>query len=168
MVLFQELAGGPFGGDFNYYKQIAEVSWFTPALWTTALRTKWRMGYVTSYGGDQYRVPPDERFRLGGTGPDGLRGYPDRSVGPQGGGIRSVLFSTELGVPIATDQLIGLLFFDTGQAYNSFTDFNFKDFEKGAGFGMRVRTPFGLLGFDFAHNFKERRWEPHFQFGTTF
>ena len=168
IMLYTEVAGGPFGGDFNYFKQIAEVSWFTPAFWTTVLRTRWRMGYVTAFGSSDNEVPPNERFYLGGTGPDGIRGYADRSIGPDDGGFRSILFSTELGIPIASDQLIGLLFLDSGNSYNSFTDFNFRDFRKGAGAGMRIRTPFGLLGFDYAHNFENRRWEPHFQFGTTF
>ena len=104
-TLYSELAGGPLQGDFSYFKQIAQVSWFTKAVWKLALRTKWRFGYVTGYDGKD--APPDERFYLGGTGPDGIRGYADRSVGPIDGGLREVLFSNELGAPIAGDQIIG-------------------------------------------------------------
>lgn len=167
-TLYSELAGGPFGGDFNYFKQIAEVSWYTQTFWKLVLRTKWRMGYVTSYGSSKNDVPPDERFYLGGTGADGLRGYGDRSIGPSDGGKREVLFSTEYTVPISTDQIVGLIFFDSGNSFNKFENFNFWDFKKGAGFGARIRTPFGLIGFDYAYNFEEKTWEPHFQFGTTF
>lgn len=168
VTLYSELAGGALGGDFNYFKQIAEVSWFTPAFYTTVLRTKWRFGYITGYGNSKNDVPPDERFYLGGTGPEGIRGYADRSIGPTDGGAREVLFSTELGIPISSDQLVGLLFLDSGNCYNKFEDFNFRDFKKGAGLGIRIRTPFGLIGFDYAHNFEKKKWEPHFQFGTTF
>ncbi|MCK9329198.1 MAG: outer membrane protein assembly factor BamA [Candidatus Cloacimonetes bacterium] len=167
-TLYSELAGGPFAGDFNYFKQIAEISWFTPAFYTTVLRTKWRFGYITGYGNSSNEVPPDERFYLGGTGSDGLRGYADRSIGPIDGGAREILFSTELGIPISSDQVIGLLFLDAGNCYNKLEDFNFNDFKKGAGLGVRIRTPFGLIGFDYAHNFEKKKWEPHFQFGTTF
>ncbi|MCL1826505.1 MAG: outer membrane protein assembly factor BamA, partial [Candidatus Cloacimonetes bacterium] len=128
IVLHSELAGGPVGGDFNYFKQVSEVSWFTPLFLSTALRSKWRVGYITGYGSHS-EVPPDERFLLGGTGASGIRGYADRSIGPLDGGTREVLFATEVGIPVASDQIIGLLFLDTGNCYNRFSDFNFKDFE---------------------------------------
>ena len=170
LILYNELAGGALGGDFNYYKQIGEVSWFTPAFLTTVLRIKARYGYITDYGHNHHGVPPDERFYLGGTGPDGVRGYADRSIGPQDGegGTRAILFSSELGIPISTDVIVGLLFFDTGNSLNKFGDFNFRSMKKGAGVGVRVRTPIGLLGFDYAHNFEERKWEPHIQINSTF
>jgi outer membrane protein insertion porin family len=165
-TIYNELAGGPLQGDFSYYKQILQVSWYTKTLWELTLRTKWRFGYVTGYEGKD--VPPDERFYLGGTGSDGLRGYADNSVGPEEGGSRSVIFSTEYAAPLAGDQIVGLLFFDAGNCFNSLKDFDFWDMKIGAGIGIRVRSPFGLIGFDYAHNFEDRSWEPHFQFGTTF
>ncbi|MCK4696557.1 MAG: outer membrane protein assembly factor BamA [Candidatus Cloacimonetes bacterium] len=165
-TLYSELAGGLLQGDFNYFKQIAQVSWFTKTIWELSLKTKWRFGYVAGYGGEE--APPDERFYLGGTGPDGIRGYPDRSIGPHEGGLREIIFSAEYGAPIAGDLIVGLLFFDAGNCYYNLEDFNFWEIKTGAGVGIRVRSPFGLIGFDYAHNFETRRWEPHFQFGTTF
>jgi len=167
LVLFTEVAGGPLGGDFDYYKQIAQVSWFVETWHKIALRTKWRFGYVTPYGQSK-DVPPDEKFYLGGTGPDGIRGYPDRSIGPAGGGTREIIFSTELGYPLGGDQIIALGFFDAGNSYNRLRDFNFLDFKKGVGAGIRIRSPFGLIGFDYAYNLEDGTWEPHLQFGTTF
>jgi len=168
LTLYSELAGGMLGGDFNYFKQIAEVSWYTQTFWKLVLRTKWRMGYITSYGSSDNDVPPDERFYLGGTGADGIRGYGDRSIGPADGGKREILFSTEYTVPISTDQIVGLVFFDAGNSFNKFENFSFLDLKKGSGLGARIRTPFGLIGFDYAYNFEEKTWEPHFQFGTNF
>ncbi|MBC8384424.1 MAG: outer membrane protein assembly factor BamA [Candidatus Cloacimonetes bacterium] len=165
-TLYSEFAGGPLMGDFDYFKQIGQVSWYTKTFWEFVIRTKWRFGYVTGYNGSE--VPPDEKFYLGGTGPDGIRGYPDRSVGPSEGGLREIIFSSEFGFPIAGDQIIGLLFFDAGNSFNKFEDFNFWSLKKGAGIGIRVRSPFGLIGFDYARNFENKTWEPHFQFGTTF
>lgn len=167
-TLYSELAGGAFGGDFNYFKQIAEVSWYTTTFWKLVLRTKWRMGYVSAYGNSNNDVPPDERFSLGGTGSDGLRGYGDRTIGPANGGLREVLFSTEYTVPISSDQVVGLIFFDAGNSFDKFEEFSFWDLKKGSGLGARIRSPFGLIGFDYAYNFEEKEWEPHFQFGTNF
>ena len=167
MLLYSEMAGGPWGGDFDYFKQIAQVNWYMEAWSKLTLRTKWRFGYVTPYGRSD-DAPPDEKFYLGGTGPDGIRGYPDRSIGPAGGGTRSIIFSTELGYPLGTDQIIGVTFFDAGNSYNKLRDFNFLEFKKGLGAGIRIRSPFGLIGFDYAYNPEDRNWEPHLQFGTTF
>ncbi len=164
--LYSELAGGPLQGDFNYFKQIAQISWFTRTFWKLALRTKWRFGYVTGYGGKE--VPPDEKFYPGGTGPDGIRGYPDRSIGPNEGGLREIIFSSEYACPLGSDQIVGLVFFDAGNCFNKFESFNFWKMKKGVGLGIRIQSPMGLIGFDFANNLQSKRWEPHFQFGTTF
>lgn len=165
-TIYSEVAGGPLQGDFNYFKQIMQVSWYTKTIWKLALRTKWRFGYVTGYNGTD--TPPDERFYLGGTGPDGVRGYSDRSIGPRDGGLREVIFSAEYGAPIAGDQIVGLIFMDSGNSFNKLEEFDFWTMKTGAGVGIRVRSPFGLIGFDYAHNFENGKWEPHFQFGTTF
>lgn len=167
ITLFSELAGGPFMGDFDYFKQIAQVNWYSEAWKKLTLRSKWRFSYITPYG-DSEDAPPDEKFYLGGTGADGIRGYPDRSIGPAGGGTRAIIFSSEIGYPIAGDQIIGLAFFDAGDSYNHLRDFNFLKLKKGIGAGIRIRSPFGLIGFDYAYGVEERSWEPHLQFGTTF
>lgn len=167
LTLFSELAGGVLGGDFDYFKQIMQVSWFAEAWEKITLRNKWRFGYVMPYGRSK-DAPPDEKFYLGGTGVDGIRGYPDRSVGPPGGGTRAIIFSAEVGYPIAGDQIIFLGFFDAGDSFNKMREFNFLKFKKGTGAGIRIRSPFGLIGFDYAYNLDEGGWEPHLQFGTTF
>ena len=167
ITLYSEVAGGPLMGDFDYFKQIAQVNWYAEAWKKLTFRTKWRFSYITPYGNSE-DAPPDEKFYLGGTGADGIRGYPDRSIGPAGGGTRAIIFSTELGYPIAGDQVIGVGFFDAGDSYNKLRDFNFMKFKKGVGAGIRIRSPFGLIGFDYAYSVADRSWEPHLQFGTTF
>lgn len=167
ITLFSELAGGLLGGDFDYFKQIAQVNWYMETWYKITLRTKWRFGYITPFG-DSEDAPPDEKFYLGGTGLDGIRGYPDRSVSPEGGGTREIIFSTELGYPIGGDQIVAIGFFDAGDSYNNLRDFNFLKLKKGVGAGIRIRSPFGLIGFDYAYNLEDGVWEPHLQFGTTF
>ncbi|MDD3103762.1 MAG: BamA/TamA family outer membrane protein, partial [Candidatus Cloacimonetes bacterium] len=167
ITLYSEVAGGPLMGDFDYFKQIAQANWYAEAWKKLTLRTKWRFSYITPYGTSD-DAPPDEKFYLGGTGADGIRGYPDRSIGPVGGGTRAIISSTELGYPIAGDQIIGVVFFDAGDSYNRLRDFNFMELKKGLGAGIRIRSPFGLIGFDYAYGVNSRTWEPHLQFGTTF
>ena len=172
LVLFTEVAGGILQGENSYIKQIFQANWYVRTFFNFGLRTKWRFGYVTGYDG--HTVPPDERFYLGGTGSDGIRGYADRSVGPtdvygnNDGGEREMLFSTEYVIPIVPDQVAVLTFLDAGDCFNSFDKFNLWDFKKGVGLGVRIFSPFGLIGFDYAYNLADGTWEPHFQFGTTF
>jgi len=171
-MLFSEVAGGPLGGDFDYYKQIAQISWYTKTFWKLVLKTKWRFGYVTAFG-DTKDVPPDETFTLGGTGPDGIRGYADRTIVPEDseegyGGNREIIFSAEYGLPLVGDDIIAMLFFDAGDCYNKLEYFNFWTMKKGGGTGIRIRSPLGIIGFDYAYNFDTDKWEPHFQFGTSF
>ena len=175
LTLFSEVAGGLLGGNFDYFKQIAQVNWYMEMWHQLTLRTKWRFGYIAPYGSSK-DAPPDEKFYLGGTGVDGIRGYADRRIGVDEdgdgimdtGGTREIIFSTELAYPIGSDQIIGLVFLDAGDCYNRLRDFNFLKFKKGVGAGIRIQSPFGLIGFDYAYNLEEGTWEPHIQFGTTF
>ncbi len=168
--LYTEIAGGPFLGDFNYVKEIFETKWFLKIFWKVALRCKWRLGYVTAFGASD-AVPLDEKFYPGGVGIDGVRGYSDRSIGPRDGGNVETIFSAEFAFPISGDQVIGLLFFDGGNAYRYVSEINLWDLKKGAGIGVRVSSPLGLIGVDMAYGFDrgdKGKWQTHFQFGTTF
>ncbi|MCK4358767.1 MAG: outer membrane protein assembly factor BamA [Candidatus Cloacimonetes bacterium] len=169
--LFTELAGGPIGGSENYYKEIIQTNWYLKLFWKLALGMKWRFGYVKEFG-ESDNVPPDERFYPGGTGPDGIRGYIDRSVVPSlGGGKAELICSSEITFPISGDQIIGVLFLDAGNSYNYLSEMNVQGLKKGAGIGVRIMTPMGLLGFDYAYGFDREtksKWQTHFQFGTTF
>ncbi|MCF7920903.1 MAG: outer membrane protein assembly factor BamA [Candidatus Cloacimonetes bacterium] len=171
-VLYSEVAGGILQGDNNYFKQIFQANWYVRTFRDFALRAKWRFGYVTGFSGDN--APPDERFYLGGTGADGIRGYANQSIGPvdeygnNEGGDRAIIFSAEYVIPVVKDQIAFLSFFDTGDCYNNFSEFDIWEMKKGVGLGCRIFSPFGLIGFDYAYNLSNRKWEPHFQFGTTF
>ncbi|MEO0115851.1 MAG: BamA/TamA family outer membrane protein, partial [candidate division WOR-3 bacterium] len=125
-----------------------------------------------------------ERFYAGGTGEDGIRGYPDRSLGRKEGGYtiggRTVsIFILEYKLRLS-HQVAFITFFDAGNAWESFTDFNLAHLKRGAGIGVRLEIPMlGLLGFDFGRGFDYERmengkpvrygqWQPHFQIGRTF
>ena len=163
-----EYAGKPIGGDVDFFKQTFKTSWFVKLFLKFALRTKWKWGYVVSHS-DTDEVPPEEKFYVGGTGANGLRGYGNLSIPEDDeGGDRVIIFSNEIALPLGSDQVIGLLFFDGGNAYDNFEKFNFGDFKTGTGFGIRFRTPMGLIGLDFGYNLSNSSWQPHFQIGSSF
>ncbi|HEU4334708.1 MAG TPA: outer membrane protein assembly factor BamA [Candidatus Eisenbacteria bacterium] len=176
------LAGGPLGGVEKFLKESFELRTYSRLQkpFTLMLRTK--AGFLT--GGS---VPDYERFRLGGTTSDYLRGYPDYYVVPRAnitrnpatgtiierypGGRTMLILSTELHFPIA-DPLRGLLFFDAGNTWNSTRDLDLGDLRKGAGIGFRLEVPaLGRVGFDIGYGFDREEggsWETHFQLGNTF
>lgn len=111
-----------------------------------------------------------------GTDVIGLRGYENNSLAPvdpgrdgvirsntnrstddiQGGTIFNK-FVLELRYPVSlapTATIYGLAFFESGNNWNNFKDFNPYNQMKSAGFGVRIFMPaFGLMGLDWAYGF---------------
>ena len=162
-------------GDIRYHRHVLDVAQYLPLFWKFSLMGRTRLGYITGFSsGDT--VPLYERFYPGGTGPDGIRGYGDRTIGPrdQGyniGGRALALFSLEYKLRV-NPQLSFLAFADAGNTWNSVNQFSLSDLKRGAGVGVRLEIPMlGLLGFDFGYGFDKEgggAWEPHFQIGRTF
>jgi len=176
------IAGGPLGGVEEYLKESFELRNYTRLRHPFTLMLRTKAGFLT--GGS---VPDYERFRLGGTTSDYLRGYPDYYVVPRDnitksgttgnvierypGGRTMLIMTTEIHFPIA-DPLRGLLFFDVGNTWNSTLDLDLGDLRKGAGFGFRMEVPaLGRVGFDVGYGFDREEgasWQTHFQLGNTF
>ncbi len=182
IVLMNEVAGGLLGGVESFYKETFENRTYTRLGGPLTLMIRGKTGFL---GGGQ--VPDYERFRLGGTTVDYLRGYPDYYVVPRAnitrdsltgaildrypGGKTMLVLTSELQFPIA-DPLHGLLFFEAGNTWNSTRDLDLGDLRKAIGFGVRLEVPaLGRIGFDLGYGLDREegsRWEPHFQLGNTF
>ncbi len=81
----------------------------------------------------------------------------------------------ELQIPIARQQLYGLIFFDAGNSWLYRKNIKpITGLYKGVGFGFRIVVPgVGTIGFDFGYPLdhfagQKQAWKPHFQIGTTF
>ena len=182
IVLNNEVAGGLLGGVESFYKETFENRSYTKLGGPFVLMLRGKTGFL---GGGQ--VPDYERFRLGGTTADYLRGYPDYYVVPRAnitrdsltgavldrypGGKTMLTLTSELQFPIA-DPLHGLLFFEAGNTWNSTRDLDLGDLRKSIGIGVRLEVPaLGRIGFDIGYGLDREdgaRWEPHFQLGNTF
>ncbi len=128
-----ELAGGPFGGDSDFYKIETRVAqYWSPANLLDSASTAWdilenhtleiagRLGVVASYG-DSDRVPLFDRWYLGGQ--HNLRGFRFRGVGPREfysneplGGNTYWFGGAEYGIPII-ERVRFALFYDIGMVY---------------------------------------------------
>ncbi len=170
-----ELSGGPLGADIDYQKHLLSHAFYQRLPAGFALRVSTQMGLI--HGLDSADAVPDyEKFRLGGNRIYPLRGYGDLEVVPRGnpgfiGGRFYTIMSTEVLYPLTQAvQLLGFL--DQGDTWNSFSEADFTNLRKGAGFGVRVEVPMmGTIGFDYGYGFDRSggpAWEPHFNFGTFF
>ena len=152
----------------EYHKWRLDAEWYFNPVGKLVFTTSAKMGFLGSYNSDIGDVP-FERFELGGDGLSNqnngiqgtdiiaLRGYEVQDIDPlsraNGGGIIFNKFTAELRYPLSTNPnstIYTTLFFQGGNQWNSFDDFNPFDLRRTVGMGVRVFLPmFGLLGFDY-------------------
>ena len=113
-----------------------------------------------------------EKFYLGG--PNTLRGFPDRSLSPSGGGERLYQTSLELRFPISEKHypqhfLSGVVFLESGANVLASHKLNLKSFNNSAGFGLRFRFPYiGIFRIDMAYSLQNDDSKLQASFGHTF
>jgi outer membrane protein insertion porin family len=148
-------AGTPFGGDIGYTKYIVDTGWFIPIFWDLVGSLHGRTGYIAD--DDIGRMPPWERFYLGGI--DSVRGYGWRDISPKDpetgdeiGGNKMLQFNAELLFPIVKSAgLMGVVFYDTGNAYDEGEDLNLSDLRKSTGVGFRWYSPMGPMRLEYGY-----------------
>ncbi len=124
--LYGELAGGPFGGDSDFYNIELRTSWYFKGLLPKhIIEFSGRIGVVDRYNRTSI-VPLFDRWFMGG--PDTLRGFRYRDVGPSisgepiGGGTYW-FGSLEYSIPII--EILRLaVFYDIGMVYQDPYSFN--------------------------------------------
>lgn len=190
--LSAEMSGGPLlPGNVDYHKWLFSADWYTPLFGTNrlVLSTSTSFGYVNGFQSDS-RIPPNEKFYMGGTGvgyiaTTPLRGYEDRSIGPLNasgqelGGNVLTKHTVELRFALAMNPIpIYLLSFaEGGNVFADFTHADMFDLRRSYGFGARLLiNPLGLIGFDYGYGADDvfprdgqpDGWKFHFQFGRGF
>jgi len=149
-----EKSGGKIlGGDLEFTKYNAEWRGYLRKgeFWKSPILA-YRLG--GRWGED---LPFYEQFYLGGL--ETLRGYEENEFR----GDKAVLGSLELRVPLAK-ELLGSLFVDAGRVWGE--DSSMEDFKVGWGFGIRFKTPIGLIRLNYGVGEKEGRF--YFGMGEGF
>ncbi len=169
-----DLSGsGPFlGSDFHYARLYGQWSLYEtfriggrPIVWAQSVRT----GLAEAFGGQT--LIADDRFLAGGD--FSVRGYETESLHTTGDPEKETLLvlNQELRFPLPFEDLTGLVFLDAGQVWDGLGSYD-TDLAKGLGFGVRVRTPVGLLRFDAAFPLDRRpgdeSYKLYFGFGNAF
>lgn len=155
-----------WGSDIDFMRLTAQQSWVRSIGRSHIFVGRWSAGWVESGVFDQ--VPPDLRFFVGGDAT--LRGYDYESISPKNengeleGGSKMFTVSLEYQYNFAGNWWTAL-FFDAGQSSH---DFDFGDIKKGAGAGLRWRSPIGLFKLDVAravNDAQEDGWKLYFGLG---
>ncbi|MCK5219638.1 outer membrane protein assembly factor BamA, partial [bacterium] len=175
-----EFAGAFLGGDYNYMKYMLDSSYFLPLIWNFVLAFHGELGYANAFRfgvTGLTDVPPDERFRVGGT--DTVRGYDEGVFGRKytgGGGLVELVTNIELHYPII-GPLKGVAFFDAGNTWEDVAEFaNHPSLYKGVGMGIRLTIPgtVMLIRFDFGYPLdpdpplRDEKLVFHFNIGNIF
>ena len=165
--LSQQITGGILGGNRQFYETLADAAYYHPIDFTDTYRTYFkfhgRFGFLWPFEGES--IPLFNRYSLGG--PENLRGYDYRSIGPKFnilrapgafpseinlGGNKQALFQIEYFFPVIREANIkGLLFYDTGRVYSESEAVDFKNFSSDVGFGFRWITPVAPFRFEWAY-----------------
>lgn len=179
------VAGGPFGGDFDYQ----ELSPFLRAYWRPIERLQFalrgRVGMIFPFG-DRPGAPIDLRRYLGGT--DTVRGWGLKRLSPRigcedatgdcttipVGGNTSVLGNFE--VRVRTWRKLWVAgFVDMGDVREGVLDFRPAQWNYSSGGGLRYDSPIGKFRLDVGFRLNETElsagepiWALHFGLGESF
>jgi len=165
-----EYTGGILQGDASFIKYTASSSWFFPMPLDTVIGVRGRAGYLQEMEGKE--APVYERFYLGGINSlRGLRyvGPVDPATGDVIGGLTMLNFNAEFLFPLIKNAgMKGLIFFDTGNAWES--GYHLDDMRKTAGAGIRWYSPIGPLRLEWGYVLDAKGEEPksrwEFSIGT--
>ncbi len=123
-------------------------------------------GGIGSITADDFdKIPPSLRFYAGGS--NSVRGYAYQSLGPEDSdgdaiGAEKLLLGSAEYEHYFNDRWGMALFYDIGNAIDDFSD----DLERGAGFGLRWKSPVGPVRVDLANSISEDEdWRLHINIG---
>ncbi len=171
-----EVAGGPLGGDYDYYKLEFRGSQFYPLFDFQAqvLSVIARGGVIESYG-DSRDVPYYYKYYLGG--PYNLRGYEYNTISPRDGdfllgGKSYAMLSLEYSADIVSPIRFAV-FYDAGFVNSDAYDFNPADYHDNFGVGIRLFVAGAPLSLDYGVPITSSKQantgnQFNFSFGTRF
>jgi outer membrane protein insertion porin family len=173
--LFAEIAGGPLGGEKNFYKAEIRSTWYIKGFWPGhVLELGGRTGIAEAFDGTD-DVPFYERYYLGGL--YSLRGFKYRGISPREPGINEPIGGdtywfgyAEYTIPIM-ERLRFALFYDIGDVQLKPHHYDFSNFSDNWGIGLRLNLPVGPLRLDYGIPINHDQFNSgsgRFQFGVGY
>jgi len=172
-----ELAGGPFGGDKDFWKLTGLGAVYFTHFDHLVLELKLRGGMADAYQ-DTPKVPIFERFFVGGA--NTVRGYRERRIGPRDAGTKDPIggdqywvANAEYTFPIYPNIIKGAVFYDVGAASLEDATIGDGSVAAGAGVGVRIKTPIGPVKLDLGYPLNEvegedKKFRFHFNISQGF
>lgn len=149
------------GSDLNYVRSFSQFTMYKSLLPGVVWASCYRLGLASAFG--EVLIPSKRFFAGGGTS---IRGFKLDAVGPidiwtglPEGGEAMLVTNQELRFPIYK-IFKGVIFLDAGNVYYRLSDFNPGHLRTGAGLGLRIDSPLGLVRIDYGFNLKPRFDEP--------
>ena len=168
-----ELSRPGLGSDLSFLNSFFQYFRYDSIREGTILASAARVGLARTF--DDQDLIFTERFYAGGA--TTVRGFREDDLGPRGGlggadgGGAVLIFNEELRFPLYR-WLRGVGFVDVGNVYPSPDDLTFSDLLVGAGAGIRIDSPIGIIRLDFAMPVNGRPFDPKWRFhiglGHTF
>ncbi len=168
------------GGNIGYNKIVGELGWYIPVYKGLVTFLHGEAGYVRELKG--HMLPDYEKFYLGGM--NSLRGFDYQDVNipttnsdgeeSEEGGEKYVQFNLEFTYPLLKDMgIVGVVFYDTGNVFDSDESIDFSTLRQSAGYGIRWYSPIGPIRIEAGHILDPKEgenshanWE--FSMGTAF
>ncbi|HUJ45125.1 MAG TPA: outer membrane protein assembly factor BamA [Opitutaceae bacterium] len=177
LQVITEFAGGPLGGSNDYYEMEVRGSQFIPVFraQTQVLGLIARTGVIENFGKSE-DVPFYDKFFLGG--PDDLRGFEYRDVGPKDpsgiplGGKTYGMFTAEYSLDVVKPIRFAI-FYDAGFVNAKAYDFTPSTYNDDFGVGLRMFVAGAPLSLDFGipltgDKVNKKGNQFNFSFGTRF
>ncbi|WP_291859157.1 outer membrane protein assembly factor [Marinilabilia sp.] len=161
-----------FDSAYPFFKYLFEVKRYQPVRSGLVLAMRLKVGSIRPWGGGTV-TPFEERFFAGGS--QSVRGWPRQMLGPLDrdeipiGGNSVLEGSVEPRIKIFGP--VGMvLFLDYGNVWRDANTFKFDEIRFAAGTGVRVSTPIGPVGIDFARPVfgDTGKWQFHLNIGHAF
>ena len=147
-------------GSYSYLRTRLDGSVYRPIGSRLVVASRVALGAII--GAPLGAIPPSRRYYVGGGG--SVRGYGYQDIGPKDvnnvpvGGRSSTELALEFRYRVT--KTIGVVpFFDAGSLYTSEYP-KFRDFQYGAGLGVRYYSAFGPIRFDAATPLNPRKGDP--------
>ena len=161
------------GSDLTYISFFFQYSLYKALGSGFTWASNYRVGLADAF--DQVLIPSKRFFAGGG---NSIRGFKRDMVGPMDpffktpeGGEALFIMNQELRFPIYK-WLKGVAFYDVGNVYVNFSDFNPFDIRQSFGLGLRLNTPAVLIRLDYGINLNPQPDEPRgvffFSIGQAF
>ncbi len=176
--LFNQVSGSVFGGDINNWRTELRIGKWIPTFNTLGqtFSVLLRAGSITAMESDEV-IRPSERFYLGG--PDDLRGFDYRKVGPKSvnggiiGGQSYGMVSMQYGFQVSP-QFQFVTFYDWGFVNEKDFDFGVDGYNDNVGVGIRILVMGAPMRLDYGIPLTTDEFNDgdggqfHFTFGTRF